>query len=186
MEAGGVTMRSPKVLAGSVIVLLGLPLAIVVTAIAGSGDSAVFHLALGLGFALFALAVFDFPTPGWLNLVGALGAGLLAVIFALQGIADLTGGWVSTIAYGVLGQGLEGWLGYAFIVWCVGLLTTDTTTWTRVLGTVILAAVVAVEVYSFILRINGAVPAAVLRLIDLPLFVWLALEAMKPVGATET
>lgn len=173
-------MRSPKALAGSVIVLLGLPLAVVASAIAGSGDSMVLHLALGIGFAILAVAVLDFRTPRWLNPAASVATAVLAAIFALQGIADLAGGWVSTLAYEILGQGLEGWLGYVFVGWCVGLLAADTTGWTRTVGTVVLAAVVAVEVYNLIARVSGEVPPAVLRLVDLPLFVWLAIEGAKP------
>jgi hypothetical protein len=176
------TMRSWKAVAGAVTVFIGLVLAILVGLVAVSGDSAVLHLALGVGFALFASAVFDFSVPRWLTILGSAAAALLAAIFALQGLADLTGGWLSSFAYGVLGQGLEGWLGYAFIVWCVGLVASDSTGWTRLLGVVVLAAVAGVEVYSFIVRVRGGIPPGVLRLVDLPLFVWLALEGSRRPG----
>ncbi len=180
------SMRSPRMLAGSVIVFLGLVLALIAGAVFGAGDSAVFHLALALSFFLFSASVFDFALPTWTNGVASLATGVLAAIFLAQGLADLTGNAaIARIAYGVLGQGLEGWLGIAFILWCVALLVGDTEGATRTFGVAVLAVVVGIEAYSVIVRSSGGVPPAILRLFDLLLFLWLAIESAKPAARRE-
>jgi len=56
----------------------------------GNGVEAVIHGALALGSALMAFAVFDFKTPRWITWIGSGSTGLLACIFSLQGVSEVT------------------------------------------------------------------------------------------------
>lgn len=174
-------MRSPRGLAATLILLLGVVLAIIVGAALGDGAENVIHLALAACFILLAFAVFDFRLPTWFNLTACAVTGVLGAIFLLQGVSDLMQSPpLQHLAYDVLGQRLEKLLGYAFLLWCAGLLLRESTGGTRILGAVVLVAILAVEIYSFAIAYLGGTASDALKLLYLPLFVWLMLESMKP------
>lgn len=146
------------------------------------GDSAenVIHIALGASFLLLSFAVFDFRLPTWINWTACITTGILAVIFLLQGASDLMhSAPLQHLAYDVLGQRLEKILGYAFLLWCVAMLVGDSTGKTKVLGVVVLAAILLIEIYSIVTTYGGGEAPGFLKLFYLPLFVWLLLEGMK-------
>jgi hypothetical protein len=106
--------------------LLALPLAALYQMVLGTGGEAVIHGALALGSALMSFAVFDFKTPRWATWMGSVSTGVLAAVFFLQGVSEVTHDEALTyLAYQVVGQRLEGWLGDLFMAWCVVVLVVD-------------------------------------------------------------
>ena len=67
-------MRSPRAVAAALILLLGVPLALIAQIALGGGAENVLHLAMAGGFLLLALAVFDFRLLPWID-AGAYGGG---------------------------------------------------------------------------------------------------------------
>jgi hypothetical protein len=179
----GETMRSPRAFAAGLILLLGVPLALATAVVFGDGAEDVLHLALAASFFLLAFAVFDFNLPAWIKLPACAAMAALAAIFLLQGVSDLMqSAPLQHLAYAVLGQFLEKLLGYAFLIWCGAMLLADSRGGTKILGGVALVAIIGVEIYSFVVSYGGGEPPEALKLLYLPLFVWLLLEGMKPLA----
>ena len=172
--------RSLRAVVAALILLLGVPLALI-TAIAFSGSAEnVLHLAMAASFLLFAFAVFDFRLPTWINLAASAATGALAAIFLLQGASDLMhSSSLQRLAYEVLGQRVEKMLGYAFLLWCVAMLFRDSAGRTQVFGIVVLVAILFVEIYSIVTTYAGSAAPGFLKLFYLPLFIWLVLEGME-------
>jgi hypothetical protein len=175
------TMRSPRTVAGAIVLIAGIPLALAAGIFANAAEVAI-HIVLGASFLLFASAAFDFRLPRWAEVGGAAGIGLLAIIFLLQAAADASHApWLVDLAYAQLGQRLEKILGYVFLAWCGVLLVCDSTGWTRSLGFAVFALVVAAEIYSAAAGFLGLPTTEILKLLYLPLFLWLLFEGAKPV-----
>ncbi len=173
-------MRSPKAFAGALILLLGVVLAIAAGMTLDGAASPIIHAALGISFLLFALAAFDFRTPGWITWPASLAIGALGLIFLIQGASDvLQNPALDQIAYQELGQRFEKLLGYVFIAWCLAVALLDARGATKAFGLVVIAAVIAVEAYGWWIARNGLPPTDAWKLVDLGLFVWLLLEARK-------
>ncbi len=176
-------MRSVRGFAGAGVVLLALPVTFLYHSLGGTRASMVIHAVLALGAALIALAVFDFPTPRWIALIGLMSAGLLAVIFLLQGLSELIqSAQLTDAVYRVLGQRIEGWLVDLFLLWCVALLVTDSRGRTKAIGSVALTLAVAVELYPNWLAFRGTAlnsQAPALKLLVLLPFIWLLFESKK-------
>jgi hypothetical protein len=137
-------------------------------------------LVLGASFLCFALAAFDFRLPRWLALASCAAIGVLALIFLMQGAADLlASAQLREIAYDVLGQGIEKILGYGFLLWCLAVLVLDSSGITRALGIVVLATIALVDAHSAYLALQGQVASDALKLAYLPVFVWLLAESAK-------
>jgi hypothetical protein len=83
-------MRSVRTFLGTVVLLLGVPLALAVAAIFGAGASTIIHAALGASFLLIAVAAFDFELPAWITLPARGAIGGLAAIFLAQATSDAT------------------------------------------------------------------------------------------------
>lgn len=179
--------RSPYGAAAAVVLLLGVVVALAAAMSVGAGAEPILHIALGASFALFAAAAFDFRLPRWITVSASAGMGLLAAIFGLQAASDLTHVEPLTyVAFRLLGQQPERVLGYGFLLWCVALAFHDSRGATRVVGVAALAVVAALESYGLVLIATGSAPPAVLKLLYLPVFVWLFLESLKPhAGASE-
>ena len=177
-------MRSVLGAAASLLVLLAIPIAIVVGVVVGQGPAeAIIHFGVGTGFILLAVAVFDFGLARWVTWVGAAAAGVFGAIFVLQGIADRVGNpELHNIAFQILGQTPERVLPNVLFIWFAALLLTGTTGRSRIIGWVIVPAVIGLELAAgigFILGIE--VPFLKLHLF-LPL-VWLLVESVKaPAG----
>lgn len=188
-EAAGTSRTSPlasksrRGVAASLAFLLAVPVTALSQLVAPGGAGLVIHLMLGMGAILMALAIPDFRTPRWLNRVGAAAIGALAAIFLLQAAADaLRHPSMTRIAYGVLGQGLEGGLADAFVAWCVAVILLDSGGWRRAMGVAVTAAVIVMRVYARLLAARGSsinVEAPGLQAIPLLLFVWLLLESVQ-------
>jgi hypothetical protein len=174
-------MRSPRGLVGSSALLLAVPLAVLYQNLVGSGGEAVIHGLLALGTALMAFAVFDFKTPRWATWVGTVSASVLATIFFLQGVSEVThDGALHYLAYHVMGQRLEGWLINPILAWCVVVLVVDRQLTWRKLGILAMATVACVEAYSLGLGYQGTsldVEAPILKTLWLMPFVWILLES---------
>ena len=176
-------MRSPRGFASSLILLFGVLLAAITALVIGNGADAIVHLTLGTSFLLIAFAVFDFKLPVWVALVACAATGVLAIVFLLQGASDITHSAALThLAYDLLGQRLEKMLGYVFLLWCLVLFLMDSEGKTKVFGAIVIVAVFSLEIYSYGMIYLGGVAAATLKLLYIPLFVWLLLESWKPIN----
>jgi hypothetical protein len=174
-------MRSPGVFAGALVLLLGVPLAFFAASVFHEGAPVVIHAALGMSFLLIACSIFDFKLPQWISVPACVAIGVLATVFLMQCVSDLLhSDELRRLAYGVLGQRLEKILGYVFLLWCLAVLCLASAGMTRVLGAIVLAIVVCVEIYSFAISRGGAQAPEWLKLLYLPIFLWLLLEGVKP------
>jgi hypothetical protein len=175
------SLRSPRGIAAALILLPGTALAGIVAIAFGDGAENVVHLTLAASFLLFAVAVFDFKLPAWINLGACAATGTLAAVFFLQGAGDIAqSASLRHLAYDVLGQRLEKILGYGFLLWCVAVLLLDSNGKTRVFGAVVLVVILCAEIYILGVSYAGGEAPGVLKLLYLPLFVWLLFESVKP------
>jgi hypothetical protein len=175
---GGSGMRSPRGFLGSIVLLLALPLAVLVQVLLGSGSSLTMHVALTVGCTLVALSVFDFETPRWAAWMGRVAAGALAALFLVQAASELIrNDSFSHFALQVLGNWPERVLITLFAFWLVVVLLSASRGKTRILGFVVMAGVVSVEVYNYVLLYLGEAHA--LAAVYLLPFVWLLLESRK-------
>jgi hypothetical protein len=180
-------MRSRSANAGALVIMLGAPLAIAGAAAIDNAAEVIIHLALGTGFLLFARAAFDFGLPRWASILSFATIGVFALLFLLQAAADLTQSLpLRRLAYDILGQRLEKILGYGFLVCCAGLLAWRSTGWIKVFGAVVFALVVGVEVYSFAMSLGAGQAPQSLKLLYLPLFVWLLAEGARSRPTADT
>jgi hypothetical protein len=192
MESQGssrVSMRSLRGFLAAIVFLLAIPVALLGQILFGSGASTTIHLALGAGAVLLSFAVFDFRLPGWINWIGCVSAGALGAIFFLQGVALLIhNDSLTYIAYQVLGQWPEGLFPALLILWFVAMLLFDSQGKTRILGFVAMSTVIGFEVYTHTLAYLGTPiveQSQMLRLLMLPLFVWLLFESTKKTNLTQ-
>jgi hypothetical protein len=171
-------MRSPRGFLGSMVLLLSLPVAVLTQVLLGSGASLTMHVALAAGCALLSLAALDFETPRWMAWVGGVAAGAFAAIFLLQAASELLrNDSFSYFALQVLGDYPERILKTLLIFWLVAVLLTASRGRTKIVGFVVMAVVVCVEVYNYALLFLGEAPA--LTILYLLPFVWLLLESRK-------
>jgi hypothetical protein len=191
-----VRMRSPRGLLAAIVFLMAVPVTFLFLILFGSGASTAIHLALGAGSVVLAFAVFDFKLPRWINRIGCVSAGALGAIFLLQAVALLIpNDSLNYFAYEVLGQSGAGSLFPALLVpeslfpallilWFVAMLLFDSQGKTRILGFVAMSIAVGFEVYTHTLSYLGTPIEAqpqILRLLMLPMFVWLLFESTKKV-----
>jgi hypothetical protein len=176
-------MRSPRGFLAALFFLLAIPIAVLCQMLFGIGVETIFHLALAAGFSLIAFSVFDFKITRWITWIGCASTSVLAVIFLLQGVSGLIqSDSLTHLAFQVLGQRLEKWLGDLLIFWFVAMLLIDSHGKTRILGFVAMSIVVCVEIYSYSLSYLGAsldAAAPSLKVLYLLPFVWLLFESKK-------
>jgi hypothetical protein len=174
--SGGPGIKSPRAFLGSVVLVLALPAAILIQVLLGSGASLTMHLALTVGCVLISLSAFDFETPAWVAWVGRVASGAFAAIFLLQGVSELIrDDTLSYLALQVLGNWPERVLATLIAFWLVAVLLNASRGNTRNLGFVVMAVVVGVDAYNYVLLYLGETPAFV-ALYLLP-FVWLLLQS---------
>jgi hypothetical protein len=192
----GVRIRSPRGLLAAIVFLMAVPVTFLFLILFGSGASTAIHLALGAGSVVLAFAVFDFKLPRWINWIGSVSAGALGAIFLLQAVALLiSNDSLNYFAYEVLGQSGPGSVFSALLVpeslfpallvlWFVAMLLFDSQGKSRILGFVAMSIAVGFEVYTHTLSYLGTPIEAqpqILRLLMLPMFVWLLFESTKKV-----
>ena len=171
-------MRSPRGFLGSVVLLLALPVAVLTQVLLGSGSSLAMHVALTVGCTLVALSAFDFETPRWVAWIGRVAAGTFAAIFLLQAASELMrNDSFSYFALQVLGNWPERVLTTLFAFWLVALLLSASRGKTRILGFFVMAVVVGVNAYNYVLLYLGEAPA--LAVVYLLPFAWLLFESRK-------
>ena len=183
-------MKSPRAFAAAILFLSALPFGLLFQRLAGGWGEPAIHLSFALGSGLLCSAVSDFRTPIWATWLGRLSTGLLALIFALQGISELTRNDLLTdVAFQGLGQHLEGWLGNGFLLWCMMALLVDGHGMRKFFGLFAVSSSAAVRVYSWVLSLSGRsleATAPALKLLYLMPFVWLLAESRrKPSFGTE-
>lgn len=146
-----------------------------------NGVDAFIHFVLAAGSLLIALAVFDFSrVPRWMTWTACLAVGVEAIIFLMQGVSHLIPNESLTyLAYQVLGQRLESIPFDIFVLWCVAVLLWDSQGRTRIFGFVAVSLVICYEIYKYGLFYLGGTPIESLKLVFLPLFVWLLFESKK-------
>jgi hypothetical protein len=145
-----------------------------------TGVEVVIHIVLAAGAALLSFAVLDFKTPPWMASVASVSTGTLAVIFALQALSlSVPNDTLFYLAFRALGQGVEGWLGNLFILWCAALLFFDSCGKTRFFGFIVVGLAIGEKIYEYVLSYHGEPVPDPLKLILLLLFVWLLLESLK-------
>jgi hypothetical protein len=180
-----IKIKSRRGFLAAIIFLSALPVALLCQIIFGIEAEPVFHFAGAAGFALTAIAVFDFQIPKWINLPVGLASGALAVIFLLQGVSQLLqNDSLTYVAFQVLGQWLEAWLVKILLLWFAALLLFDSSGRTRILGLVVMFVVLCTELFSYYLAFAGsslAAEAAGLKLFYLLPFVWLIFESKKKI-----
>jgi hypothetical protein len=174
------SMRSPRGFFAALVLLFGIPIALLGQVVFGIDAEMTLHFVLALTAGLVALAVFDFKLPRWITWLGSVSSGALAAIFLLQGVNGLfPNDALFYLAYQLLGQQLEGALVDGLMLWFVALLLGDSQGKTRLFGGAALALAVGSELYRFGLLYLGAEPAGILKLTMLLPFVWLLLESKK-------
>ena len=174
-------MRSTWAVAASITLLLSLPLAIASQALGENAPDIVVHVLLGIGMLLFVRAVFDFGLPRWINVIGAVSAGLFAIVFLLQALSGLfpENAALDDVAYGLLGNWPEHVLVFGIDAWFLGLLLLGTQGRTRLLGWVLIPILTLYHLISLagaILAIS--VPNLGVFSLLIP-FVWLLIEGAK-------
>jgi hypothetical protein len=177
-------MKSPRGFSAAVVLLLGLPTAMLYQAIFARDPEVVIHCALACGFFLISLGILDFKSvPRWMNWIACASAAALGFIFLLQAISDITHHPTLThVAFAVLGQGPEKWLHDVFVLWSIAVLVWDSRGRTRILGVVATAVVVCLELYRYGRLFQGipmSATAPALLLLYLLSFVWLLFESGK-------
>jgi hypothetical protein len=174
------SVRSPGAFLASVVLILALPVAILVQLLLGSGASLTMHVALTVGCVLLSLSAFDFDTPRWVAWIGRVAAGTFAAIFLLQAASELIrNDSFSYFALQVLGSWPERVLITLLALWLVAVSLSASRGNTRILGFAVMAVVVGVEAYNYVLLYLGE-PLAFKVLYLLP-FVWLLFESRKRV-----
>jgi hypothetical protein len=175
---GSLGTRSPRGFVGSIVLVSALPIAVLTQVLLGSGSSLAMHVMLAVGCSLVALSAFDFGTPRWIAWVGRAAAGAFAAIFLLQAASELMrNDAFSHFALRVLGNWPERMLTTLFIIWLVGVLLSASRGKTRILGFVVMAIVVGVDAYNYVLLYLDEPPG--LTAVYLLPFVWLLLESRK-------
>jgi len=142
------------------------------------------HFVAAVGFALLALAVFDFQVPRLLTWAACAAGSVSALTYALQGVSDLVpnNDALRYVAFQILGQQLERVLPDVLILWLVALLLADSEGKTKVLGFCVMAPVVAIELLSYGFSLAGGSIYDVSPLLKAAMllpFVWFAFESAK-------
>jgi hypothetical protein len=179
-------MRSLRGLFAATAFLLVVPLAALGSIIFNLDAEITVHFVAATGFALLALAVFDFATPKWLACAACLAASISALSYVLQGVSNVVpNDTLHYVAFQLLGQQLERVLPDVLIVWYVALLLTASRGKTRMLGIAIVAQLVGLELLGYGFSFFGGSlydAAPFLKAAMLLPFVWLAVESAKKVS----
>jgi hypothetical protein len=173
-------MRSKSGFFAAIAFLSAVPAALIAQLIFGQGAETVLHFICGIGFALSAVAVFDFKLPKWMTWIGFLATSIAAVTWLLQGVSNLVpSDWLHQLAFQVLGQGLESLTIDLFILWFVAVVFMDSQGKTKIFGMIVLSIAVFLELYRLSASYLGGSAPESLKLVYLLVFVWFLLESKK-------
>lgn len=172
-------MRSRPGIAATVILLLTVPAAVGSSILGPDAPSVVAHVALGAAMISFAIAVFDFHLPRWLNVIGAGCGAALGSVFLLQAISLVVPNKdLYNLAFPVLGINGERPLLDSILVWFLGMLALASDGKARLVGLAVVPIAVGLELASY-----AAIPLGMeipnLKAALLAPFVWLVLESLK-------
>jgi hypothetical protein len=176
-----VAMRSPSGLLGGVAVLSAIPLAMATNIAFGGGDGVVVHVVLAVGMLLFFLSTFEFSVSRPLALIGRTGMIVLGSIFLLQAAAEaVRSPELLELAYlNALVQWAEKLFTYPILVWLGAVWLAQPRSLNRIFGGLAFAALVASDLYTFWVLLQGGSPDSLLHALALPLFIWLSIEGAK-------
>jgi hypothetical protein len=177
-------MRSMRGLLAAIAFLLVVPLVLVNSALFDIEGEITVHFVAAVGFLLLALCVLDFRTQRWIMWAACVAGSISAVTYFLQGVSNLAPNnhTLHYLAFTVLGQQLERVMPTVLIVWFVAVLLTDSHGKTRILGMLVMAPVVAVDLLSYGSSLFGGSiyeVAPFLKAVMLLPFLWLAFESAK-------
>ncbi len=174
-------MQSLSGFLGSVVLVAGVVAAATVAIGFKGNPEPLLHLVLAATFFLVAAAAMDFLAPRWLALSGAAAMAAFAGIFLLQGVADLTqSAALDRLAFQQLGQIPERLFGYVFLAGCLFVLVRSRPGPVRTIGLAVAALIVAAEAYALVVTASGGTSSGLVKLLYVPLFVWLLLESRRP------
>jgi hypothetical protein len=171
-------MTSTRAVAAAVILLLALPVAIASQALGTAAPGITIHIMLGASMMALALAMFDFSLPRWVNLVGAASAAAFGAIFLLQALSLILNDALQVIAFDILGHEPERFLPLGILFWAAALLLRASTGKTRLMGWVIVPAVIGLQVAILLGPVIGIEMTNPKIAFLLP-FVWLLFEGAK-------
>jgi hypothetical protein len=181
-------MRSPRGFAAAAVLLLAVPVTGLYQMVFANGAAIVIHVALAVGFVLLSFSVFELGTTGWMNWIGCAATSALSAIFFLQAVSELIEmDSLTYLVYRILGQRLETWLVYVFLLWCMAMLLTVSRGKTRILGWMALSIAICLQGYSYALLNFGVsvdAQSQSLKLFYLLLFVWILFESKKARSAS--
>jgi hypothetical protein len=171
-------MTSTKGVAAAVFMLLALPVTILASQLGDTAAGVTIHVMLGASMVSLALAMFDFPLPRWVNLVGAASAAAFGGIFLLQALSLGLNDALDVIAFQILGHEPERFLPLGILFWSAALLLRGSTGRTRFMGWAIVPAVLGVQAAILIGPVIGIEMSNPKIAFLLP-FVWLLFESAK-------
>jgi hypothetical protein len=164
--------------------LLALPVTIASQVLGPDAPAIVIHIALGASMLALALAVFDFPLPRWVNVIGSASAGAFGAIFLLQALSLAMNDALQVIAFDILGHEPERFLPLGILFWAAALLLRGTTGKTRLIGWAIVPAVIGLQAAILLGPVIG-IDVGNPKFVFLLPFVWLLIESAKPAVRAE-
>jgi len=171
-------MTSTRGIASAAFMLLAIPATLASQALGAWAPVIVIHVFLGASMLALAVAVFDFPLPRWVNVIGAASAAAFGAIFLLQALSLSLNDSLDFIAFKILGQAPELLLPIGILFWFAALLLRASRGRTRYVGWVIVPAVIGLQAALFIGLLTG-IEVANLKVVFMLPFVWLLLESAK-------
>jgi hypothetical protein len=164
-------VRSLRGALGALVLLLALPVTIAFDLVFPGSAGVVIHALLATGTLLIALSVFDFATPTWLTWTALAAASILAAVFFIQGVTELTQNeWLRSVAYS---QELGGW-GEALTVsvvmaWFIAVARAHCRGIMMVFGVLSAAGMIGLSAWGVLASASGGTPAGMRLLFLLPI-----------------
>ena len=153
--------------------LLALPFTIAFDMLFTGHAEVVIHMLLATGTLFIALSVFDFATPKWMTLTAFAAACVLAGIFFMQGLAELTQNEMfKSVAYS---PALGGWgeaLSVSMVMaWFIAVARAHCRGVAMLFGVASAATIIGLSAWGVLAAASGGTPAW-LRLVFLLPIAW--------------